>query len=254
MINGRIHSIETMGLVDGPGVRVVVFMQGCKLRCAYCHNPDTWNLASGQDITTNDLFKKIKRFKSYFKSSGGGVTLSGGDPLLQPEFGIEFFKLCREEGIHTALDTSGYGLGEYDEILKYTDLVILDIKHLEEQAHKSLTGLGRHGFMEFLDAVRRHNKKLWIRHVVVPGITDSEEHIINLAHYIGTIPNVEKVELLPYHTHGIDKYNAMNMPYRLAETPPMDPSRLNELTDLLNKNMLKRRKNIPPTKQISLNA
>lgn len=240
MINGRIHSIETLGLVDGPGIRVVIFMQGCKLRCAYCHNPDTWNTGGGQEITTVELVSRVKRYRSYFKTSGGGVTLSGGDPLLQPEFAAEFFKSCKEAGIHTALDTSGYGLGQYDEILKYTDLVILDIKHIEERAHKSLTGQGKHGFFEFLDAVERNNKKLWIRHVVVPGITDSKEHIKRLAEYINKIPNVEKVELLPYHTYGVDKYKGMNIPYRLEGTPPMDSESMKELNEILDANLIRK--------------
>jgi pyruvate formate lyase activating enzyme len=244
MVKGRIHSIETLGLVDGPGIRAVVFMQGCKLRCAYCHNPDTWKTNGGQEITTEELITKIIRYKSYFKTSGGGVTLSGGDPLLQPEFAAEFFKRCKEEGIHTALDTSGYGLGEYDEILKYTDLVILDIKHIEETSHKNLTGQGRHGFFEFLSAVKSNSKKLWIRHVVVPGITDSEEHIKKLAEYINTIPDVEKIELLPYHTYGVDKYKAMNMPYRLEGTPPMSSVKMKELNEILHSNLKKRGKPI----------
>lgn len=234
MTKARIHSIETMGLVDGPGVRVVVFMQGCKLRCAYCHNPDTWGLKGGQEITTEELLNKIKRYKAYFKNSGGGVTLSGGDPLLQPEFVSEFFKSCKEEGIHTALDTAGYGFGEYDEILKYTDLVLLDIKHIDETEHKKLTGKGRNGFLEFLAAVKRNRNKLWIRHVVVPGITDSDEHIKRVAEYINTIPNVEKVELLPYHTYGEDKYKDLNLSYRLEGTPPLSGNRLEELKDIMN--------------------
>ncbi|TDT61007.1 pyruvate formate-lyase-activating protein [Fonticella tunisiensis] len=235
MEKARIHSIETMGLVDGPGVRVVVFMQGCKLRCAYCHNPDTWNLDGGYEITTGELLKKVKRYMPYFKNSGGGVTLSGGDPLLQPEFVAEFFRMCREEGIHTTLDTSGYGLGEYDEILKYTDLVLLDIKHIDEDEHKKLTGQGRHGFLEFLEALKRNNTKLWIRHVVVPGITDGEEHIRRLAEYINTIPNVEKVELLPYHTHGVNKYEKLNIKYRLEGVEPLSRERLEYLYEILNK-------------------
>lgn len=234
MTMARIHSIETMGLVDGPGVRVVVFMQGCKLRCAYCHNPDTWGLKGGQEISAEELLNKIKRYKPYFKASGGGITLSGGDPLLQPEFVSELFKMCKEEGIHIALDTAGYGFGEYDEILKYTDLALLDIKHIDEIEHKKLTGKGRNGFLEFLDAVKRNRTKLWIRHVVVPGITDSDEHIRTVAEYINTIPNVEKVELLPYHTYGEDKYKALNLPYRLEGTPPLSSDRLEELNNILN--------------------
>lgn len=238
MTIGRIHSIETMGLVDGPGIRVVIFMQGCSLRCSYCHNPDTWKYSGGQEYTALELFSKINRYKPYFKTSGGGVTLSGGDPLLQPQFVIEFLKLCRENGIHTALDTAGYGYGNYDEILRYTDLVLLDIKHIDEEEHKKLTGFGRQGFINFLEAVVKNNNSIWIRHVVVPGITDSEEHIIRLADYINTIPNVEKVELLPYHTFGVNKYKELNIEYRLEGVPPMDTHRLDVLKALLKSKLL----------------
>jgi pyruvate formate lyase activating enzyme len=251
MEKARIHSIETMGLVDGPGIRVVVFMQGCKLRCAYCHNPDTWNLNGGQEISSEELLNKVKRFKSYFKNSGGGVTLSGGDPLLQPEFIIEFFKLCRAEGIHTTLDTAGYGFGEYDEILKYTDLVLLDIKHLEEEGHKSLTGQSRHGFLEFLDALKRSSTKLWIRHVVVPGITDAEDHIRRLAEYINDISNVEKVQLLPYHTHGAHKYEALNIKYRLEGVEPLERDRLNYLSGIMDE-MLRKREEVQSRTKASM--
>jgi pyruvate formate-lyase 1-activating enzyme len=231
----RIHSIETMGLVDGPGIRVVVFMQGCSLRCAYCHNPDTWLAGGGREITTDELFNKVKRYKGFFKSSNGGVTLSGGEPLLQPDFVEEFFKMCREEGIHTALDTAGFGLGSYDEILKYTDLVILDVKHIDDGEHKKLTGRGMDEYKRFLEAVRRQGNKLWIRHVVVPGVTDGEEHIAKLGEFINRIPNVVKVELLPYHTLGVNKYKELNIPYRLEGTPPLEEDRLAHLYGILNR-------------------
>lgn len=250
MEKARIHSIETMGLVDGPGIRVVVFLQGCKLRCAYCHNPDTWNMNGGEEISSEDLLKKVKRFKSYFKNSGGGVTVSGGDPLLQPEFLVEFFKMCREEGIHTTLDTSGYGFGEYDEILKYTDLVLLDIKHLEEEAHRSLTGQSRHGFLEFLEALKRNNTKLWIRHVVVPGLTDGEDHIRRLAEYINEIPNVEKVQLLPYHVHGVNKYETLNIKYRLEGVEPLERERLDYLNGIMD-DILKKREEVHSRTKVS---
>lgn len=237
MVTGRIHSIETMGLLDGPGIRVVVFMQGCRLRCAYCHNPDTWDIKGGFEITAEELLKKVRRYKVYFSKSGGGVTLSGGDPLMQPEFVAEFFKLCRGEGIHTTLDTSGYGLGDYDEVLKYTDLILLDIKHIEDAAHRELTGLGREGFLEFLEAVKANGNKMWIRHVVVPGITNSKEHIKKLAEFINTIPNVERVELLPYHVHGVDKYKELNIKYRLEGVDPLSKEELEELYKVLNNNL-----------------
>lgn len=230
----RIHSIETMGLVDGPGIRVVVFMQGCALRCAYCHNPDTWDEKGGYEISSQELLDKVKRYKGFFKSSGGGVTLSGGDPLLQPEFVAEFFRLCREEGIHTALDTSGFGHGGYDEVLKYTDLVILDVKHVDNIGYKSLTGRSMKGLYEFLNSVDKMGNKLWIRHVVVPGITDDEDHIARLGQFVSTIKNVEKVELLPYHVHGVYKYKELGIKYRLEGVPPMDDEKLEGLYALLH--------------------
>jgi pyruvate formate lyase activating enzyme len=236
-MTGRIHSIESMGLVDGPGIRTVVFFQGCALRCAYCHNPDTWNTQEGTETTAEELLKKIVRYRPYFERSGGGVTFSGGDPLLQPDFLIEILRLCKENGIHTTLDTSGYGLGKYDEILKYTDLVLLDIKHIDDIGYKNLTGRDMHGFNAFLQATQKSGTKLWIRHVVVPGITDSEEHIVKLANIIKQINNVEKVELLPYHTLGLSKYENLGISYKLTGIEPMSKDRLKDLNKLLNENL-----------------
>ncbi|MFL0247863.1 pyruvate formate-lyase-activating protein [Candidatus Clostridium stratigraminis] len=222
MIKGRVHSIESMGLVDGPGVRTVVFLQGCKLRCAYCHNPDTWARDGGTEMTPEELMKKILRYKPYFERSGGGVTFSGGDPLLQPEFLLEMLKLCKENNIHTTIDTAGYGFGEYEEILKYTDLVLLDIKHVDDIGYKNLTGKSKHGFNQFLAALEKTDVKIWIRHVVVPGITDSEEHMEKMQGIIKEIKNVEKVELLPYHTLGVAKYDKLGISYRLSGIESMD--------------------------------
>lgn len=241
MAVGFIHSIETAGLVDGPGIRFVVFMQGCRLRCAYCHNPDTWKCGIGQQITVEELFEKVRKYIPYFKNSGGGVTLSGGEPLLQPDFAAEFFGLCKSYGINTALDTSGFGNGDdkaYDMVLKNTDLVILDIKHVNEEQHKKLTGCSRDGFLKFLEAAERNKNRLWIRHVAVPGLTDSDEHITKLAEYINTIPNVEKVELLPYHTFGVNKYRELQIPYKLDGVPPLNSTRLSELNIILENKLL----------------
>jgi len=200
MLKGKIHSIESMGLVDGPGIRTVVFFQGCKLRCAYCHNPDTWDLSGGTEITSEELVQKIVRFKPYFHSSGGGVTFSGGDPLVQPQFLLECLKLCKLNGINTTLDTAGSGDGDYAEILKYTDLVLLDIKNTSSKGYLTLTGKDTKDINIFLNALRKSKTRVWIRHVVVPGLTDSKEHIANIAKIISEeIPNVDKVELLPYH-------------------------------------------------------
>lgn len=238
MTKGRIHSFESMGLVDGPGIRCVVFMQGCALRCAYCHNPDTWMMDGGEEIEAADLVKKISRFKTYFKEDGG-VTFSGGDPLLQPDFLIEALKLCKEQGINTCVDTAGYGIGKYDEILKYTDTVLLDVKNLDDEGYKSLVGKDMHGFWEFLEACQKAGTKLWIRHVCVPGITDSEEHIRKLAGMIKNIKNVEKVELLPYHTLGVMKYEQMGIKYRLEGVESMLKEEVQELYDILNDELKK---------------
>lgn len=218
---GRVHSIESMGLVDGPGIRTVVFFQGCALRCRFCHNPDTWDFSGGDTYTPTQLVKKISRFKPYFKDNGG-VTFSGGEPLMQPEFLTEVLKLCKQEQIHTCIDTAGYGMGCYDEILSHTDLVLLDLKHIYETDYQKMTGKPMHHFLQFLDALKEHQTKLWIRHVVVPGLTDSQSHMEALKSYIDTIPNVQKVELLPYHLLGTNKYEVMNLPYSLEGVPAMD--------------------------------
>lgn len=243
MLKGRIHSIETMGLVDGPGIRVVVFFQGCKLRCAYCHNPDTWKLSGGTEMTAEEIVQKIIRFKPYFNRSGGGVTFSGGDPLLQPEFLLKCLKLCKLNGIHTALDTSGFGSGNYSEILEYTDLVLLDIKHTASQGYVALTGKDSQGVNMFLEALRKSKSRVWVRHVVVPGITDSVEHITKLSKIISQeVPNVDKVELLPYHVLGVSKYEALSIPYKLKGVEEMDKDKTKELQMLMD-NLLKSNKN-----------
>lgn len=232
-MKGRIHSIESMGLVDGPGIRSVVFLQGCKLRCLYCHNPDTWQMGAGEQMEATDLMKKIKRYRPYFEKSGGGVTFSGGEPLLQPEFLLECLKLSKEMGIHTTLDTAGYGFGDYEEILSYTDLVLFDIKHEDPKQYLFVTGQKEDKSKRFLEACQQAGVKMWIRHVVVPGITDGEDHIRSLAAKIKTLSQVEKVELLPYHTLGENKYESMNIKYKLEGVEPMNRERTRELSDLL---------------------
>lgn len=234
MIKGRIHSIESMGLVDGPGIRTIVFIQGCKLRCAYCHNPDTWNLNGGMEVTPEELMKKILRFKPYFSRSGGGVTFSGGDPLVQPKFLLEMLKLCKASGIHTAIDTAGYGDGNYDEILKYTDLVLLDIKHINSDGYVVLTGRDTKDVNTFLEALRKSKTRVWVRHVVVPGYTDTTDHMDKIADIINNeIPNVDKIELLPYHVLGVNKYEALGIKYRLDGVEPMNKEEAKELQDYL---------------------
>lgn len=221
-MKGKVHSIESMGLVDGPGIRVVIFLQGCNLRCKFCHNPDTWTLNGGTEYTPEELVKRIERFKTYFSSSGGGVTFSGGEPLMQPEFLLEVLKLCKVKGIHTCIDTAGYGVGDYDEILKYTDLVLFDIKHINRDGYKEVTLMEIDESLNFLEAMKRNNTKIWIRHVVVPGLTDDIEHLKKVKEFIAKIPNVEKVELLPYHLLGANKYDVMKIKYPLENVKAMD--------------------------------
>lgn len=235
MTQGRISSIETLGLVDGPGVRFVAFFQGCKLRCKYCHNPETWNInGESQIISSDELVEKIKRYTNYYGETGG-VTFSGGEPLLQPEFLLDCLKLCKENNIHTCLDTAGVGFGDYDEILKYVDLVILDIKAVDEAEYKELTGQNMSFFKAFLSACMRAGKRLWLRQVIVPNLNDDEEHILRLKAFAGTISNVDKIELLPYKTIGVHKYKKLKLPYRLEGVPDMDENRVKELQNILNK-------------------
>ncbi|ERK30453.1 pyruvate formate-lyase-activating protein [Clostridium intestinale] len=233
MIKGNIHSIETMGLVDGPGIRVVVFFQGCALRCTFCHNPDTWATSGGESITPVELVNKIERYKTYFKNSGGGVTFSGGEPLLQPDFLIEVLKLCRERGIHTTIDTAGVGAGRYQEILKYVDLILFDVKHYNPKEYSEITGREVKESLKFLEIAQEMNIKMWIRHVVMPGVTDTVEDMQNLADFIKELKNVEKIELLPYHLLGTNKYEILNIKYKLEGMPAMDKAKAKELEKLL---------------------
>ncbi len=230
-MQGFISSCEPMGLVDGPGLRYVVFMQGCKLRCLYCHNPETWRMNGGQKISSDELLNKILRYKNYYTK--GGVTFSGGEPLMQKEFLIDILKKCQENNLHTAIDTAGVGIGDYEKILKYTDLVILDIKAIVENEYQKITGSNMQEFNKFLQVVIKMQKKLWLRSVIVPGINDTKEYILKLKKYIKDIPNVEKVELLPYHLYGVDKYKELNIKYPLDGVEPMDLDKIKELEKLL---------------------
>ena len=230
-MTGYIDSIETMGLVDGPGIRMVVFTRGCKLRCLYCHNPETWDKLGSTTITSDEIVSRAKRNISYYKN--GGVTFSGGEPLLQPDFLIDCLKKLKEAGIHTALDTAGVGIGKYEEILAYTVLVILDIKALHNNDYQLITGHDMKDFNDFLKVVKKKKKKLWIRQVIVPGMNDTEENILELKKFVKKISNVEKVELLPYHLYGAEKYKKMNILYPLEGVPAMDNDRIKELTSLL---------------------
>ncbi|MCH3973076.1 MAG: pyruvate formate-lyase-activating protein [Oscillospiraceae bacterium] len=222
MVQGKVHSIESMGLVDGPGVRVVVFLQGCSLRCLFCHNPDTWPVEGGTEMSPQEVTRRVLCCKPYFLR-GGGVTFSGGEPLLQPEFLLETLRLCKDAGIHTCLDTAGCGLGNYDELLQYTDLILYDVKQVTAESYRQMTGKSWDETTRFLAAVKKAGTPVWVRHVVVPGLTSGEAHMQALKTFIAEkVPNVEKVELLPYHLLGVHKYAALGLSYRLKGTPAMD--------------------------------
>ena len=230
---GNISSFETMGLVDGPGVRFVVFMQGCPLRCMYCHNPETWAKGKGKyDLTPQSLLKKVKRYLAYF-GEDGGVTVSGGEPLMQSEFVCEFFKLCKQNNIHTCLDTSGVG-ENYEELLDYCDLVILDVKELDFNKYNNLTGRKIDDFNLFLDCCQKKNKKLWLRQVIIPEYNDTIENVLKLKEFASKLKNIEKIELLPYHDMAKDKYKKLGLKYRLEDVPPMNKEECKVLENLLN--------------------
>ena len=230
---GYINSIETMGLVDGPGIRYVIFMQGCKLRCLFCHNPETWNLNEGLKITSEELINKILKYKNYFGSEGG-VTFSGGEPLLQSDFLIDILKKCKQNGINTCLDTAGFGGTKNEEILKYVDLVMMDIKAIDKDEYITMTGQRIEESIKFLNLCQKLKKRIWIRQVIVPNINDNKEYIEKLKKFLNKY-DIEKIEFLPYTTIGIPKYEKLNMRYRLKDTKPMDKNKCEELYKLYEK-------------------
>lgn len=229
--SASIDSIESFSTKDGPGIRTVVFFNGCKLRCLFCHNPETWTKKE-DNTTVEEIYNKIIKFKPYF-GGNGGVTFSGGEPLLHSEFIIELSKLLKQDNINIALDTAGVGNSNYEELLKYIDLVILDIKDHREDGYKKMTGLDMDKFKEFLELIQKLNKKIWIRQVIVPGINDNKEYILGLKEYIKNIKNVENIELLPYHTMAIEKYKKLNIDYVLKDTKDMDINKCLELEKIL---------------------
>ncbi len=221
-MKASVNSIETFGLVDGPGIRNVIFLNGCQLRCLYCHNPEMWSKKE-LNYSSDELVAKIIRNKPYFKRNNGGVTFSGGEPLLQVDFLIDICQKLKKEGIHIALDTSGVGIGKYAEILSLIDLVILDIKHADEKQYLKLTGKSIEESEKFISYLNKSNKSVWIRQVIVPGITDSEVYLTKLAQYIKKINNVEKIEFLPFHHMGFSKYDKLNLKNNLKNIPEMNP-------------------------------
>lgn len=219
---GRIHSFESFGTVDGPGIRFVTFLQGCPLRCQYCHNPDTWG-AGGKEYTAEEVARQALKYKNYY-GSNGGITVTGGEPLLQIDFVTELFTLLKKQGIHTCVDTSGFVFHESDgenvekhkKLLDVTDLFLLDIKHIDDEACKKLTGQGNQNTLAFAKFLSENGKKIWIRQVLVPNLTDGEASLKRTREFIDTLSGVEKVEVLPYHTMGVVKYEKLGIAYPLA--------------------------------------
>ena len=229
-MDGRIHSFESFGTVDGPGIRFVVFMQGCPMRCKYCHNPDTWNFDGGKTYSAQEVATRALKYKNYYKN-GGGITVSGGEPLAQAEFVAELFKIMKENGIHTAIDTSGITFTpqnkqKIDEVLRFCDLVLLDIKHIDDDKHKDLTGVSNANVLNFAKYLSDVGKKVWIRHVLVPQLTDVDNYLKGLKTFISTLSIVEKIEVLPYHNMGEAKYDKLNINYPLKGVNPPDKQRV----------------------------
>jgi pyruvate formate lyase activating enzyme len=237
---GRIHSIETCGTVDGPGIRFVIFTQGCLLRCQYCHNPDTRDPCQGKETTVDELITEIQKYRSYMKFSSGGVTISGGEPLLQPEFVREIFRRCKELGIHTALDTSGFpDFNASIPVLDYLDLVLLDIKSFNPQIYHEVTKVSIEPTLKFARHLNEINKPTWIRFVLVPNLTDDAENVAGLAEFVSTLKCVEKVEILPFHKMGEYKWEEMGYEYQLKNTESPTPEQLESVMNTFRKYGLK---------------
>ena len=229
---GHIHSTESFGAADGPGVRFIVFMQGCHMRCRYCHNPDTWKMDGGDEVTADEILKRALRFKPYW-GKDGGITISGGEPLLQIDFVIELFKKAKELGINTCIDTAGNPFtkedpffSKFEELMKYTDLLLLDLKEINPTRHKDLTGFDNSNIIEMAKYLSEINKPVWIRHVLVPEHSDFNEDLDALGDFIDTLSNVDRVEILPYHTLGKFKWENLGIPYTLESISPPSAERI----------------------------
>lgn len=229
---GHIHSTESFGAADGPGVRFIVFMQGCHMRCRYCNNPDTWKMDGGDEVTADEILKRALRFKPYW-GKDGGITISGGEPLLQIDFVIELFKKAKELGINTCIDTAGNPFtkeepffSKFEELMKYTDLLLLDLKEINPTRHKDLTGFDNSNIIEMAKYLSEINKPVWIRHVLVPEHSDFDEDLDALGDFIDTLSNVDRVEILPYHTLGKFKWENLGIPYTLESISPPSAERI----------------------------
>ena len=238
-MNGFIHSTESFGTVDGPGVRFVVFLQGCPMRCQYCHNPDTWKMNSGTVRSAQSLIQEYERNAAFYKK--GGITVTGGEALMQIDFLLELFRLAKQKNIHTCLDTSGItyhpGASSYNEkldaLMEVTDLVMLDIKHIDPEGHKTLTGHDNAGILAFARYLDEKQIPVWIRHVVVPGITDEAGQLSRLGAFLGTLSNVKALDVLPYHIMGVTKYEQLDIPYPLKGVPAATKNQATEAKKII---------------------
>lgn len=237
---GYVHSIETFGLVDGPGVRFIIFLSGCPMRCNFCHNPDTWNLKSGLPTFPRDLIKKALRYRNYW-GKDGGITVSGGEPLMQLDFLIDLFKQAKQFNIHTVIDTSGQPFSKkqefiekFDELMKYTDLILLDIKHIDNDKHIKITGHPNSNILCMAQYLSEIKKPVWIRHVLVPEYSDDDVALKELYNFIKTLDNVQKTEILPYHNLGVSKYERLGIDYPLKEINPPTQERIDNANKLLH--------------------
>ncbi len=237
-MNGYIHSIESCGTVDGPGIRYVVFMQGCPMRCKYCHNPDTWSYDNGREVTVEEIMDGWESCKEFL--TNGGITVTGGEPLMQIEFVIELFEEAKRRNVHTCLDTSGITfnrsaemLAKFDRLLAVTDIVMLDIKHIDDVKHMNLTGRKNTAVLDFAKYISEKGVELWIRHVVVPDITDDEEYLRKLGWFIGGLHSLKALDVLPYHDMGKAKYEQLGIEYPLADTPPLPKSEAVKARDII---------------------
>lgn len=254
-MGGRIHSLESFGTVDGPGTRFVVFVQGCPMRCAYCHNPDTWAMTGGTIMEASEIIEQYERNKPFYQN-GGGLTVTGGEPLMQIDFLIELFTLCKEKGIHTCIDTSGIAYkptnteynAKLDHLMTMTDLVMLDIKHIDPEKHKELTKQPNDGILAFAAYLNEKKVDMWIRHVVVPGITDDEESLYKLGYFIGQFTNLKALDVLPYHDMAKKKYKELNIDYVLKDVKPMDKNLIPEKKQFILNGIKKRREEMGITK------
>jgi pyruvate formate lyase activating enzyme len=240
LLTGRIHSLESGGMVDGPGIRFVVFTQGCPLRCLYCHNPDTHAPGGGREISVDALMTEICKYRSYMKFTGGGVTLTGGEPLMQCDFTSEVFRRCQALGIHTTLDTSGFaGPKASAAVLEHADLVMLCIKAFDASIHSRLTGVSPDLPLRFAEYLQSIHKPTWIRFVLVPGITDSEDNVQGMAKFLAPMHNIEKVEILPFHKMGEYKWERLGIDYALKDTPPPTAAQVQHVVDIFRLHGLK---------------